>query len=539
MSLTVPLSVRLSTPKGDVHVTRDLHDLSFRTAVPGGFASATLALSRPLSIQPNEITEFGQVYIYDRRTGGTVWEGRLEDSGRSAGESGEVWQVTATGPAAHAQDSTVPIVYVDRRLDAWAIGAQSTSSVNIQTTDGDAILMQVSAGSTFVQNTSGLIVYHGVAYTGQALGRVHIPWTAGFGSSNVEIWFGTAIDNAATVSVDVDTASASGDLEGSRGGANAIGADHNSVRLRVTRVNGTGDLAVTNDLIWVSFNSPRVRALLKNASGTDITSGYTTDTVLASDVVSDLLGRLLPRYDGTNASVEGTSFEIDQFAYPDGASAQKILEDLMAIEPAYYWAAWETNPNTGKYRFEWRAWPTTVRYDASTADGFDSPASAAELYNAVSVRWRAGFGVSRTTRSTQTVPVLDAAGLTREAYIDLSDELGSDAIATRVGQEFLAEHGTVLNQGSLTVSRPVLDMDRGRYVMPWEIRPGALIRVSNVLPRIDSLNPTGRDGITVFKIAAVDFNASSATATLELDSYPLTVARAIAELSKRRITRKR
>jgi hypothetical protein len=260
--------------------------------------------------------------------------------------------------------------------------------------------------------------------------------------------------------------------------------------------------------------------------------------VLASEVVNDLLGRLLPHYDGYDAEVWTTSFAIDQLAYPDGASAQKVLEDLMTIEPAYYWAAWESNSD-GRYHFEWKEWPTAVRYEASAADGFDSPASAGELYNAVSVRWRDGLGVGRTTRRTQTVDILDAAELTREAYLDLSDEVGSDATATKVGDEFLAEHQRPVNSGTLTISRPILDIEMGRQVMPWEIRPGNLIRVRNVLPRVDSLNASARDGVTIFKIAAVEFNAGTAAATLELDSYPLTVARAIANLSKRRITRKR
>jgi len=539
MTLNLPLAVRLRTAKGDKHVTPDLHDLTFRSTVPGGYASATLTLSRPLAIQPEEIAEFGSVFIYDRRDGSTVWEGRLEDPGRAAGDAGEVWAITATGPAAYAQDRTVPLMYVDRRLDAWAVGIDTTSSVTISTTDGDSILMQVAAGSTFVQNTSGLIVYHGIAYTGQALGRISIPWTSGVGSSNILFRVGTAIDSNATVDLDSDTASVgSGSLEGSLGGSNNIGTDHNSVRLRITRVNGSGDLAVTNDTVWVSYNVPRIRAVIKDSSGNDITTGYNLDTLLASDVVTDLLGRLLDRYDGPNAYIETTSFDIDQFAYPDGANAQKILEDLMLIEPAYYWAAWESGSN-GLHRFEWRTWPTAVRYEASTADGFDSPASGSELYNAVSVRWRSGFGVSRTNRSTQTVGILDAAGLTREAYIDLADEMGSDALASKVGAEFLAEHQTPVNHGTLTISRPILDIDRGRVVMPWEIKPGTLIRVRDVLPRIDALNATARDGVTVFKIAAVEFNAATATATLDLDAYTLTMARAIADLSKRHITRKR
>lgn len=536
MSLTIPLAVRLSTAKGDRHVTKDLHDLSFRSVAPGGFASATLTLSRPLAIQPDEIAEFGQVYIYDRRDGQTAWEGRLEDPGRSAGEGGEVWQITATGPAAHAQDRTVSLIYADRRLEGWSIGAQSTVSVNVSFNDDEAIKMSLAAGTTFGVGLAGLAVYHQIAYTSQEIGYVNIPWSSGAASSNLELRLGTSLGTGGTTAVDTDTASLTpGALTGSRGGINPITSGHDTVRLRFVRT--ASDLAVANDTVWVQF-TPHVRGLLKDATGADITSGYTTDTVLASEVVADLLGRLLPRYDGAGATITTTSFPIDQLSYPDGASPQKVFEDLMTIEPAYYWAAWETN-TSGNHRFEWVPWPATVRYEASTADGFDSPSSASELYNAVSVRWRNGIGVGLTTRRTSTVKILDDAGLTREAYLDLSDEAGSPTMAIQAGDEFLAQHTTPVNSGSLTIARPILDIDKGRYVQPWEIRPGSLIRVRDVLPRVDSLNATARDGVTIFKIAGMDFNASSATATLDLDSYPLTVSRAIADLNKRRITRKR
>lgn len=536
MSLTVPLAVRLSTAKGDRHVTRDLHDLSFRSAAPGGFATATLSLSRSLSLQPEEIAEFGRVFIYDRRDGSTVWEGRLEDSGRTAGSAGEVWQVTATGPAAHAQDRTISLVYVDHGLDGWSLGAQSFASVNVGFNDDQGIMMSLSSGTTFHNGSCGLAVYHQIAYTSQTLGRVSLDYTSGVASSNIEYRVSTSIGTGAGTDMVIQASSLTpGTLVAEKDGPSGIPTGHDTVRLRFERI--FSDVGVTNDTFWTVF-VPTVRCQLKDVNGNDITTGYGFDNIEAHEVITDLLGRLLPRYDGPNAVIEVSGFQIDQLSYPDGASPQKVLEDLMTIEPAYYWAAWESNA-AGLHRFEWVSWPTTVRYEASAADGFDSPASAGEIYNAVSVRWRNGLGVGLTTRSTQTVKVLDDAGLTREAYIDLADEVGSAAIATKVGEEFLAQHATPVNQGTLVISRPILDMDKGRTVMPWEIRPGHLIRVREVLPRTGALNVTGRDGVSVFKVAAVEFNASSASATLELDSYPLTVSRAIANLSKNRIYRKR
>lgn len=537
MSLTLPLAVRVVTAKTDRHLTRDLHDLSFRSTAPGGYASATIALNRELSIQPDDIAEFAKVYVYDRRSGATVWEGRLEDTGRSVTDSGQVWQVAATGPSAHAQDRTISVVYVDGTLNSWTVGSASTPTVNVVFDDANNIQMSVGNGTTWGTGLAGLAVYHGLEYTGQEVAKVWVPYGATFTSPNMDARLSTSLGSGSSVHVDNQAVTAPpGFLQAARGGVNPITAGHDTVRLRFVR--NVSSITPSDDLVTISYGPIVIRGLLKDAAGNDITSGYVSDYVNVQEVVADLLGRLLPKFDGPNATIASDVFAINQLAYPDGASAAKILDDLMVLLPAYYWAAWESGAN-GLHRFEWKAWPTDVRYEATAVDGFDSPSSAGELYNAVSVRWRNAGGVGQTTRRTQSVPTLTAAGLTRESYIDLSDEIGSATAAVQAGDQFLAEHQTPVNQGTLTVARPITDFQSGRQVQPWEIKPGHLIRVRNVLPRVDAFNATGRDGVTVFRIVAVDFSASQGSATLELDSYPLTVSRAVAELSKRRVTRKR
>jgi hypothetical protein len=280
--------------------------------------------------------------------------------------------------------------------------------------------------------------------------------------------------------------------------------------------------------------------MLVDATGADITTGYSSDTILAHEVVADVVGRLLPRYDGAAAAIATTAaFGIEQLAYPDGVTPARLLDDLMLLEPAYYWAAWERLPS-GKHRFEWVAWPTSVRYEADVTDGFASVGGAADLYNSVQVRYLDAAGEIRTVRRTQTVDALTAAGLTREAYVDLGDEAGVTATqAQRAGDQWLAEHRYPPNAGTLTLGRPVIDLLTGRMAQPWEIRPGTLIRVRGVLPRVDALNQSGRDGVTVFRVVAVTYRASTAAAELELDQYPATVSRALADLQSRPVTRRR
>ncbi len=536
------LAVRLSTSKKTMDITGEVRDLSFRTVVPGGYASCRVSLHRPLTISPDEIAYYGTLTVYDTRHGGVVWEGRLEDPGRGSGSNGEIWELAAVGPSAHAQDRKAPYIVVDTRTEPWIESRYSAKWGEVTQSDDDdqveAIKLYARRGTVITVGSDDFIdvIYHDVRNAGMKLARVRATWDTGVTSADWRLKLLTRTDDGASPGAVDDEASntAGGNFAGAVGDVN-FSNGHNTANLRFDRDNS--NVTVASDATWAVFKEIAVRAMLKDKAGADITTGYTGNTVLASQVVADLLGRFLTAFDGTNASVTTTTHAIDQLAYPDGVTPAEVLDDLMELEPDFLWEALESN-SAGKYRFNWRQWPSTVRYEADVLDGFDAPSSADGLYNAVRVRWRDKKRI-RNTQRTQSVPELTAAGLTREAFIDLGDEIGSSANATRAGDQFLSQHRYAPNAGRLKVSRPILDLDYGRMVMPWEIRPGYLIRVRGVQPRIDALNATTRDGVTVFRVVGVEFGAGDASATLELDSYPKTTSRAIARLAKRQIKRRR
>jgi hypothetical protein len=541
MPLSVPLAVRLKTARGDRHVTRDLRDLTFRSTAPGGFASCTLALNRPLSTQPDEIDYYASLYVYDRRSGTTVWEGRLEDPGRTASD-GEVWTVQAVGPAAHTHDITRPLIYIDQSISAgWARVRNVAPGIQVgvgadpgNNTSGDqAIVIQDPQGLTVATNDAGAWQYQRIQDAGQKLARIDYTWDAGATTASRAVEALCRTDGGTGETARTQTWNTAG------GGSSpkVVVTDWTNGRntLDIRSIYTGAGATVGDDITWASIRNLFILAMRYNADGTEKTSGYSTNSVLASEVVNDLLGRLLTKFDGAGASVATTAYAIDSLAYPDSADAAKVLDDLMLLEPAYFWAAWESSLATSLYRFEWSAWPTAVRYEATVDDGFDSPGSAADLYNAVRVIYDDVAGHQRNVQRTQTVQSLTNAGLTREGFLDLrGSQIRSAGGAQRAGDQWLAERATPPNAGTLIVARPILDLTSGRTVMPWEIRPGNLIRVRGVLPRVDALNATARDGVTIFRVVAAEFRASSATATLELDSYPLTVARALAKLAKGR-----
>lgn len=547
MSIPIPLTVRLSTIRGSKSVSRELRDLTFRSVAPGGFASAAISLDRPLTLQPNEIGYYGKLYIYDARNGRTVWEGRVEDPGRGVDDSGQVWQVAAIGPSGHVHDRTVPLVYIDtsltscKRVENTKPGFVTEAGTVPFNDPLQGLVSRLPQGLTVTLGDLAAQRY-GVlsdALTGQKL--AHIKYDAYSGGPNTD-WVLEGVCRT-------DGSLASGDIADSLTMTAAIGGvartctvvsdftnGRNTIDFRFRQTSG-GTVTALNDLHWVAFANLVIRTMLKDSSGTDITTGYTNNYVLAHEVVRDLLGRLLTSFDGANAAIATNTFHIEVLAYPNAVDAGKVLDDLMTLEPSCYWAAWESN-TAGKHRFEWITWPTTVRYEASTRDGYSSQGSADGLFNAVRVRYLDESGRTRTVQRTRTVAELTAAGLTREWFIDLGTETGTSANANQIGDEFLADHSTAPNAGTLKVSRPVLDRALGRMVQPWEIRPGTLIRVRGIQPRVDSLNATTRDGTSVFRIVGVTYHAASAAAELELDSYPPTVARALANIQRANTARR-
>lgn len=533
MTIPVPLSVRVKTPRMDRHITRDLVDLSFRTVVPGGFASARFSLHRPLNLEPEDIRQLAQVYIYDGG-GQVVWEGRLEDPGRSAGNNGQVWEVSALGPSTHARDRTAPLIYVDTRLSELvpAIGSGSAHSVGTKESshnDDGALAISVGRGNVAASGSFGAATYNAIYAAGQDLALVSVSCVGGFSGGDTKVELRTCEDFGATttvVSTNISTVPDS--LSGSLGGAfgTAFTAGHNRFLLVVARPGFT--ITVPDENYFAEFYSLTTLGTRLNADGTAVTS-YPGVIIDASDVVKDLLGRLLPQYDGANASIPAVVAVIDHMVYPDGATPEKVLADIMAIAPTYLWEALESN-SAGKHRFNFRAWPTNVRYEADLTDGYSSTGAAGDLYNAVVVRWRDTLGRIQTVRRTQTVEAFVAAGYTREAFIDLGDEVASLDGAETAGDQFLGEHATSPVAGRLTIARRIFDADAGRWVDPWEIRPGYLIRVRGLEPKVSALSATARDGSTTFKIVATDYSVSEAAVQLELDSSPPSIARLLGDI---------
>lgn len=535
----VPLTVRI----GGRHVTREVSGVTIRREAIGGVRSVALRLFRPLDRFGAEVQPLQQVTVFDGRSAAVVAQGRLADPGRSVGnDDGQVWQMVAFGPAQHASDKTFPYVVIDRSLtDGWRrvdnVTKGATVSVTTAPDDGadsapEGFVMQFPEGLTVAANSRVTMRYERIREAGMKLGGYGYTRDCGITSSDYQIQAVTRTDGTTGENANSNNFSTTaGSSSASVGGAFPNG--RNTVDLRIFR--SAASWSIPDDAAWGAFTNVFVRALLFSADGTEYTVGgaYATDYLFADSVVGDLLGRVLTQFDGANAVIDSSAaHEIDQLVYPDGVTAEQVLGDLMALEPAFYWT---TGPDTGNgYAFAWQTWPTLVRYEATLDDGGSFPTSTQNLFTSVLVRWRRPNGQVASTIRTGACPILDAEGIERQAVLDLGDEVGSIAGAERAGDDFLAEHRVPKNSGTLTIARPIRDLWTGRLVDPFEIEPAHLIRVRGIESYPDALNASSSDGQTVFRIWAATYTSESNSVSLELDSDSRTTSNALAALMKRR-----
>src|SRR5690606_11014273 len=131
-----PLSVRISDGSTDLHVTSRVEGLRFTKTAPGGHESASMRVRVPAGT----FTDLGpadRVYVYDARTGATVWEGYTENPGATRGLGGEEYDLSAMGGKILASDQSVPLLFRDTTYGHWQRYSESGSFVASSTTAVD------------------------------------------------------------------------------------------------------------------------------------------------------------------------------------------------------------------------------------------------------------------------------------------------------------------------------------------------------------------------------------------------------------------
>lgn len=512
------LSVVIDDGRNKRVVTRNCSELTFTNVAPGGFQQASMRLNLPR----DAFTDLGpadRVYIYDPRTGDTLFEGWAQNPGPVDGRSGQSWRLTAIGNAALATDQAEPWIYIDGDYQAWkpddlqTVPPGAIADIRPVPTGGpEGILVGFPAGLQFpssgIQASMG---YRRLFETGQRLGTIHtvlksgkvsadyraqLVWTPPNGAAHI----GSAIEINTTWTEQTRVAGA---------GEFHPPTTADRVALRIVRTGASG-VEGDNDA-WTFFAQVQVTGNRYDRFGNQVaaTTYSSPKFVRAHEVVADIVGRMLPLCPGDLAYIETpvSAYPIDQLAFTDAATPAEVFDALLLWEPDMTWEILETVPGRG-CRFAWRSWGSTHRYEFSTVgDGIEAPGGDVDLCNEIVVEWLTSTGVTMTRTVRVPVPALDAQGRTRQApTIRLRDGLGSAANAQRAGELTLAEVNTPSMTGTAQVMRRVYDRLERSWVAPWEIKQGytALIR---------------ERGITVH-VTEVEWDDDNATMTCTLGTPP-------------------
>jgi hypothetical protein len=517
------LSVRVSDGQTDRIVTHYCRGLKFTKVAPGGHMSSSFTMVLPRNTF-NALGPEDRVYVYDERTGRPIWEGYLENPTPVDGPDGQQYDISAVGGMAMASDETRALIYITKDIGGWIATTGLSESASVETgewvTNNALKRVRTGFGGGSVLATGTVARADCISFEGTdtEMGGYRI---GGILSGKTDANYTLDIINAngTLVSGAMQTTSVSSSAFIAAGGQ----------RLAFQLRRSGGATTVGDDTTWSDWVDWSAIGRRKDRYGTDLTGSgalVSTTQVLASQVVEDLLGRLLTMCDPGTAQIDVTTFGIDQLAWPDGVKAADVLSQLSLWESGYLWEILESL-DSGKHRFNYRAWPTTSRYVVSVRDGFQQRGSDVDLCNRILVSWNDALGRPQVTPVTAASLGLTGIGLPVDALgsrvkdadpVTLPDGFGSSANATQIGGQILTDKINPPKAGSVVVRRPILDLLTGNTVMPWELEAGYLCRIRE----------TGDD----LRITQADYDDDTCSMLLTLGTPVLTTEQRLAKLSR-------
>lgn len=510
---------------------------------------------------------FNRVQIVDLRTSEVAWEGRIEDTSRSTED--DTFELGCLGSMVCATDIKRPVFYIDDTLDSW---------ISDENYNGDIFTSELSetartintrfSNNIYTANTVIFTVYRyqRMEECGMYLARYDITYE-GHGPAGL-----AAVTNVTDAggffedtNIDVTQLTTAATRK-----ANPVGAANSFTSTTAQRIylylgNNSGSNITVSDAnpareVWRDLH---VQAMRVDHNGTilDTAASYPNDYVTVSQVVEDVVGRfLVSRWSllSNNHPFAGqvrtsdmyidtsSTAQITRLTFFDGATAADVLNELMLAQPTAYWAIWESKfgatdgseGNTASgYRFAWETWPNGWGYQATSVDGLQDQPNGENLQNFLYYQWETssvlepGFKFQQLVASTSQNRALTNAKLVRGTTIKREERTDSSTATTAATAE-LAKFAKTPNSGSITIRRPVAFYDAGanslsgasRMLDPWMLRPGKLIRITDLPPPArsgafehgTSAPPIELDG-TVFKVVATEYSSADNACRMELD----------------------
>jgi hypothetical protein len=521
MPFNAPLSIRINDGTIDRHVTKYASGLQFTKTAPGGHRDCQFHLNLPEGTF-RDLGPQDKCWVYSN-TGRTIFGAAyLENPTPLDGYSGQSYDINAFGGMALANDESNPLIYVTSDLTDFTQGGTYTSgSVG---TNADGLRIQVNSGNTIATSNyvgAGSTVF---GRAGMGLGAVRLESYSGKTDTGYQV--GAFLGSGGMVIGDLTPRITTSHVVDTKW----VGTDFAAGALLLFYLQRIGAATnVTDDDTWVQIDGLSAAGQRMDRTGTLLTGAtdlVSATQVLASQVVEDLLGRVLTMCDPATATIDATTFGIDQLAYPDGVKAATVLTDLADYEPDYWWGIGADGPN-GLHEFWYRAWATAPRYVVSVADGWVQVGSDADLCNRVVVYYTDAEGNRQQVVVTADDLGLTGIGLPVDALgsrvkdaepVTLPDGRGSAANAAQVGAAVLRDKIDPPLAGRVTVRRKILDLLTGCEVAPWELEPGWPVTVRE-------------KGITL-RCTQMTYVDDSVAATLTLGTPRLTDEQRLARLAR-------
>jgi len=526
------LAVRIFDGTTDRHVTQHVSDLRFTKTAPGGHLAASMRLSLPRDTF-DDLGPADKCWIYDATTGRPLWEGFTQNPGATDGPAGQGFDLSAIGTTVLTTDESRALVYIDKDLTKWERYSGGLAAATVENTadptgvdTGDGVLLQFNPAQTVGTGQFVQVGYNHLRGAGLELGAFQWSFKSGKADANYNVAYvqrgGTPATNIVQGTLSTTLATLGRYVNG---GAGHFDTGTDAVALDLSRDGGATTIGGTDDSTWTWFTELFILMRRMNKFGTLVTGSggmVSSSSVLASQVVEDLLGRVLTFCDKNASTVEATTFLINQLAYYDAVNVRKVLDDLAGLEPDFLSEMLHSTPSG--YVFNYRAWPTEARYEISTADGYSKTGGDVDLCNRIAVTWIDERGRSQVETVTTVVPALDDQGRIRDAEpVTLTKGRGSQENAQRYGEQVLAAKNEGPKAATARVGRRIKDHLRGTWAEPWEIEPGymASVRETGDLLRLTQMEYVDADGAAMLQLGlptpTVDERVARAAINLSKD----------------------
>jgi hypothetical protein len=516
-------------------------DLRFTSATQLGYDECTFTLNLKASpwAAPPSLRGLATVRVMDRRTGQTVWWGRIDDPGLRSDAGGSAWQVKASGGGHELARITKQIMYLDRDAESWRstnkwpAGKASTidgsNGFAAHVGDPEAIVPTFVWELPFPGNVKAIaaasaeLVYDRPLYsTGDTVRIVAVHGSLKGSFVNTGILFELLVRNASgTLTSFASWTSNTPQVDFSAWKGNGSWPGTNTdVQIMARWLNNSGATITFGDTPqWHRWASLRVAGQRYGIDGTALVPTAHGWTISPLDIVNDVIGQHLAGVVRAGTiSVDGTG-TINHAAWWKGVTLADVMDFVAQRDGGTrWWGVWSPNPGDSVPRMDWAEW-TGQRYIVPSWFTPRLAGGGDDLVNNARVIYAPIQDHVGSVNISGTVAELDVAGLTRSIAVDATDKgiLTADQ-ASVIGAGALSDANLARTSGTVEVDGPILDADSGRVVQPWEIRPGAVVLMSATPKRFTGqYTASSTDGVSVFKLTGTSYSVSGNSVELSLD----------------------